>query len=56
MKLSRVNTQKKIIINKCQFKNKGRSYVQKATVKKSLSLILKLVKWVEFDNNFYLYK
>ena len=34
----------KVIATKCQFKNKGRSYVQKATVKKSLSLILKLVK------------
>ena len=34
---------KKIIVNKCQFKNKGRSYIQKATVKKSLNLILKLI-------------
>jgi nicotinamide-nucleotide amidase len=34
----------KVIATKCQFKNKGRSYVQKATVKKSFSLILKLVK------------
>ena len=35
---------KKIMINKCQFKNKGRSSIQKATVKKSLNLILKLIK------------
>jgi len=35
---------KKIIINKYQFKNKGRSSIQKATVKKSLNLILKLIK------------
>ena len=34
---------KKIIVNKCQFKNRGRSYIQKATVKKSLNLILKLI-------------
>ena len=32
---------KKIIINKNYFKNKGRSYVQKSTVKKTLNLILK---------------
>ena len=35
---------KKVIINKCQFKNKGRSYIQKATVKKTLNLILKFIK------------
>ena len=34
---------KKIIINKSQFKNKGRSSIQKAAVKKSLILILKLI-------------
>ena len=34
---------KKIIINKSQFKNKGRSSIQKAAVKKSLNLILKLI-------------
>ena len=32
---------KKIIINKNYFKNKGRSYIQKSTVKKTLNLILK---------------
>jgi len=34
---------KKIILNKCQFKNKGRFYVQQATVKKSLLLLLKTI-------------
>ena len=35
---------KKIIINKCQFKNKGRLYIQRAAVNKSLDSILKLIK------------
>ena len=35
---------KKVVVNKCQFKNKGRLFIQKATVKKSLFLILKLIK------------
>ena len=39
-----VKNGKKVIINKCQFKNKGRSYIQKATVKRSLNLILKFIK------------
>ena len=34
----------KIYIKKCFFKNKGRSYIQKATVKKSLGLILSFLK------------
>ena len=34
----------KIKIHKCLFKNKGRSYIQKATVKKSLGLILNILK------------
>ena len=34
---------KKIIVNKCNFKNKGRSYIQKQTVKKTLNLLLKLI-------------
>ena len=33
----------KVIVNKCQFKNKGRLYIQKATVKKSLELLLKII-------------
>ena len=36
-----VKNGKKVIISKSQFKNKGRSSIQKATVNKSLSLILK---------------
>jgi len=35
---------KKVIVNKCNFKNKGRIYIQKQTVKKSLNLLLRLIK------------
>ena len=35
---------KKVVINKCNFKNKGRLFIQKQTVKKSLNLLLKLIK------------
>ena len=35
---------KKVIINKCNFKNNGRTFIQRQTVKKSLNLLLKLVK------------
>ena len=35
---------KKVVINKYNFKNKGRIYIQKQTVKKSLNLLLKLIK------------
>ena len=35
---------KKIIINKCNFKNKGRAYIQRQTVKKSLNLLFRLIK------------
>ena len=34
----------KVNIYKCFFKNKGRTYVQKATVRKSLDLILRVIK------------
>ena len=34
---------KKIIVNKCNFKNKGRTYIQRQTVKKSLNLLSKLI-------------
>ncbi len=37
-----VKTGKKVIVTKCQFANKGRSYVQKATVKKTLALLMNL--------------
>ena len=35
---------KKIIVNKYSFKNKGRSFIQKQAVNKSLNLLLKLLK------------
>ena len=34
---------KKVIVNKCNFKNKGRAYIQRQTVKKSLHLLLNLI-------------
>ena len=34
----------KINIEECLFKNKGRSYIQKAAVRKSLNLILRILK------------
>ena len=35
---------KKILVNKCLFKSKKRSSIQKATVKKALDLILRITK------------
>ena len=35
---------KKVMINKCNFKNKGRNFIQKQTVKKSLNLLAQLIK------------
>ena len=35
---------KKVMINKCNFKNKGRIFIQKQTVKKSLNLLAKLIR------------
>ena len=35
---------KKVVINKCNFKNKGRIFIQKQTVKKSLNLLIRLIK------------
>ncbi len=35
---------KKVIVNKCNFKNKGRLFIQKQAVKKSLKLLLQLIK------------
>ena len=34
---------KKVVVNKCYFKDKGRAYIQRQTVKKSLNLLLKIV-------------
>jgi nicotinamide-nucleotide amidase len=39
-----IKIDKKVIVNKCNFKNKGRTFIQKQTVKKSLNLLLKLIK------------
>ena len=35
---------KKVFINKCYFKNRGRVFIQRQTVKKSLNLLLNLIK------------
>ncbi len=35
---------RKVIVNKCNFKNKGRAYIQRQTVKKSLNLLFRLIK------------
>ena len=35
---------KKVVVNKCDFKNKGRIYIQKQTVKKTLNLLVQLIK------------
>ena len=35
---------KKVIVYKCNFKNKGRVFIQKQTVKKTLNLLEKLIK------------
>jgi nicotinamide-nucleotide amidase len=34
---------KKVIVNKCNFKNKGRTFIQKQTVKKTFNLLVKLI-------------
>ena len=34
---------KKVMVEKCKFKNGGRSSIQKAAVKKSLSLVLRFI-------------
>ena len=39
-----VKVGKKVVVNKCNFKNKGRVYIQRQTVKKSLNLLSKLIK------------
>jgi len=35
---------KKVVVNKCYFKNKGRIFIQKQTVKKTLNLLAQLIK------------
>jgi PncC family amidohydrolase len=39
---------KKVIVNKCNFKNKGRTYIQRQTVKKSLNSLSKLISANKF--------
>ncbi len=39
-----IKVRKKIIIRKCNFKKKGRLFIQKQTVRKALNLLLKLIK------------
>ena len=34
---------KKVVVNKCNFKNKGRLFIQTQTVKKTLNLLVKLI-------------
>ena len=34
---------KRVIMSKCNFKNKGRNYIQKATVKKALKIISEII-------------
>ena len=35
---------KKVTVNKCNFRNRGRSYIQKQTVRKTLNLLIKLIR------------
>ena len=35
---------KKVTVNKCNFKNKGRIFIQRQTVKKTLNLLVQLIK------------
>ena len=39
-----IKFKKKVIVNKCNFRNKGRLFIQKQTVKKTLNLLVKLIK------------
>ena len=39
-----IKVRKKVVVNKCNFKNKGRIFIQKQTVKKCLNLLSKLIK------------
>ena len=39
-----IKVKKKIVVNKCIFKNKGRIFIQKQTVKKALNLLVQLIK------------
>ena len=39
-----VRVGKKVVVNKCNFRNNGRLFIQKQTVKKTLNLLLQLIK------------
>ena len=39
-----IRIEKKVVVNKCNFKNKGRILIQKQTVKKTLNLLVQLIK------------
>ena len=39
-----IKVRKKVVVNKFNFKNKGRTFIQKQTVKKCLNLLSKLIK------------
>ena len=39
-----IRVKKKVIVYKCNFKNKGRVFIQKQTVKKTLNLLMQLIK------------
>ena len=39
-----IRVKKKVFVYKCNFKNKGRAYIQRQTVKKSLNLLFRLIK------------
>ena len=39
-----IRIEKKVVVNKCNFKNKGRAHIQKQTVKKTLNLLVQLIK------------
>ena len=39
-----IRVRKKVVVNKCNFKNKGRIFIQKQTVKKTLNLLAQLIK------------
>ena len=39
-----IKTKKKVTVSKYNFKNKGRTFIQNQAVKKSLNLLLKLIK------------
>ena len=39
-----VKIEKKVVVNKCNFKNNGRTFIQRQTVKKALNLLANLVR------------